>query len=768
MRKRTLLFTAISAILVTALSIPAMAEDDAGAKSSDGVEEVIVTALKREQSIQEVPISISAYSGDFLDESGVKTLEDVARLAPNFYISSSSQQTNNRITIRGVGSVGNSGIEPSVGVFIDGVYYPRPGSVIGTMLDVEQVEVLRGPQGTLFGRNTPMGALNITTRNPSAENEGSFELGYGNYNALEVGAMASGPFGDTMAGRIAIKYSDRDGYGSNTFDGKDFGARDDLVIRGKLNFDFNDSLSLLLTADYAEINAEGTVIEILNDTASPVFNGTLRALFGQDAMTDDSYDWKINQDHRDKLNDEQYGFSADLNYDFSNGIRLRSITAYRDWQASVIESAIRIPTHILPRITDYETTTFSQEIQLISAGGETIDWVGGLFYYDESYDIVQAFDAGDTYCVPVVFAIVGPEAAGACLASPQDRFAESDFNQDLNSIAAYGQATWNISDSWSVTLGGRWTDDQKDGDFVQRITNPFAILVRAPESVLGMERDDSKFTYFTNASWFVTPDTMLFATYSTGYKSGGFNSEGGGVPLNEKRIFGPEDTTNYELGVKSRLFSDTMTANITAYRTYLNDFQDRTFDGLSFVVINAGKLRQQGIEADINWVPMEQLRIIAGVSYLDSEYLNFPNAPGLPGGPPQDLKGERKPYSPEWQASLAADWTGTLGSGMQWFVGAGWQFVDDQNLGAVSNNNPQSDQDAYSLFSGRIGIAAASGKWDLTLFGNNLTDEGYCITIYDQPLGDQLGALNRVKNTMVQRCVLGAPRIYNLKLRWWF
>ncbi len=766
MRNSTILFTAISAFFISALSGPVCAQDEA--ESAGFLEEVMVTAQKREQSIQDVPISISAYSGSYLEETGVRTLEDVSRLAPNFAISNSSQQTNNRITIRGIGSVGNSGIEPSVGVFIDGVYYPRPGSVIGTMLDVQTVEVLRGPQGTLFGRNTPVGALNITTRNPTAEIEGSFELGYGDYNALEVGAMVSGPLSDSVGGRFAVKYLDRDGYGKNTYDGKDFGARDDLVLRGKLNFDISASLSLLLTADYAKINAAGTAIEILNSTASPVFNGTLNALFGQNAMTEDSFDWKINQDHRDDLQDEQWGFSADLNYDFANGIRLRSITAFREWEANVLESAIRIPTHIVPRITDYETDTFSQEFQLISPGGETIDWVAGLFYYDEGYDIVQAFDAGDTYCVPVVAVLVGPAAAGQCLMFPQDRFAESFFTQDLESIAAYGQATWNISDTWSLTLGGRWTDDQKKGDFVQVITNPFAALVRAPESVLGMERDDSKFTWFSNASWFVTDDTMLFATISTGYKSGGFNSEGGGVPLNEKRIFAPEETTNYELGVKSKLFNNSMTANITAYRTDLNDFQDRLFDGLSFVVVNAGEVRQQGVEADINWVPREELRIYAGVSYLDSEYLEFPNAPPLPGGDPQDLKGERKSNSPEWQAAVSADWTGTLGSGMQWVVGAGWQYVDEQNIGAVSNNNPQSIQDSYSLFNGRIGLIAASGKWDLTLFGNNLTDEGYCITIFAQPLGAQLGALNPVNNTMVQRCVLGAPKTYNLKMRWWF
>ena len=766
MSNRTLLLKLFSILLAAMTAVPAIAQES----TDEGMlEEVMVTAQKREQSIQDVPISISAFSGEYLEETGIRTLEEVAKITPNFYISNSSQQTNNRIIIRGIGSVGNSGIEPSVGVFIDGVYYPRPGSVIGNLMDIKTVEVLRGPQGTLFGRNTPVGALNITTNNPTSEPEAMFEVSYGDYDAYEIAAVASGALGDMMAGRFAVKYVNRDGYGFNTFDDEDFGARDNLMLRGKLFFDFSNQFSMLVTADYGKINAEGGAIEILNSTASPIFDATLRALFGQDATTEDSFDQVINQDHQDDLSDEQWGISVDMNYDFANNIRLRSITAYRDWQADVFESAIRIPTNILPRITDYQTKTFSQELQLISPGGETIDWVGGLFYYHETYDIIQAFNAGDTYCVPVVLVLTqSPEAAAACLQFPQDRAAESTFDQTLKSIAAYGQATWNINDSWAITLGGRYTDDKKDGDFVQAIANPFLGLVRAPESVLGMERNDSKFTWFANASWFVSPETMLFATASTGYKSGGFNSEGGGVPLNEKRIFGPEDTTNYELGVKSRLFGNSMTANITLYRTVLDEFQDRLFDGLSFVVINAGKLRQQGVEADINWAPIEPLLVVAGVSYLNSKYLDFENAPGLPGGPPQDLKGERKTFSPKWQVSLAADWTGTFSSGMQWFIGAGWQYIDDQNIAATSNNNPQTIQSGYSLFNGRLGIRSASSKWDLTLFGNNLGDKGYCIQMFDQPLGAQLGALNPVANTMVQRCVLGAPRTWNVKLRWWF
>ncbi len=755
--------TAIAALV---MSMPLAAQDK---EYGNTLEEITVTAQKRAQNIQDVPISISAFSGSFLEDNGIETLQEVARISPNFYVNHSSQQTGVRIIMRGVGSVGNSAIEPSVGVFIDGVYYPRPGSVIGKLTDIKTVEILRGPQGTLFGRNTPMGALNITTNDPTDKKEGMFALGYGDYNALQLDAVVNTPLTDNVAGRLALKYESRDGYGKNTFDGRKFGDRDDLVLRGKLNVNFSDSTSLLLAADYARINGEGTAIEVLNSSANPRFDGTLIALFGDTATTRDSFDQIVNQDHRDDLKDEQWGVSALLNHSFANGISLRSITAYRDWKAHVYESVIRIPTNLLPRITDYQTQTFSQEFQLLSPGGETIDWVAGLFYYDESYDIVQSFDAGDTFCVPVIFALAGPGAAAACLASPQERITEGVFNQSLESLAAYGQATWNVSDTWSLTLGGRYTDDSKKGDFVQTAYNPLSVVLRAPESVLNMRRNDSKFTWFANASWHVSDAAMLFATASTGYKSGGFNADGGQVALNEKRIFGPEETLNYELGVKSKLFSDTMTANVTLFRTDLDNFQDRLFDGLSFIVVNAGKLRQQGVEADINWRPVEQLNIIAGVSYLDSEYLRFPEAPPLPGSTePQDLKGERKTFSPKWQSSVTADWTGTLNSGMQWVVGASWQFVDDQNVGASSNNNPQSIQPGYSLFNGRIGLVAADGKWDVTLYGRNLTDKGYCIQIYDQPFGSAFGAVDPVKNTVVQRCVLGVPRTYGVKVRWWW
>ncbi|MBX2848869.1 MAG: TonB-dependent receptor [Acidiferrobacterales bacterium] len=761
--KKKLVVSAVIAAIYSGCSI-AQEQDSSDSEensTSSSFEVIEVTAQKRAQSIQEVPISITAFSGEFLEENGVETVQDVATLTPNFYISTSSQQTNNRISIRGIASPGNNAIEPSVGVFIDGVYYPRPGSVLGQLFDIDQFEVLRGPQGTLFGRNTPMGALNITTKNPKFYPEVILHAGVGNFGAKELAGTFSGGLNEekTLAGRMSVKWTDRDGYAKNLFDGEDIGARDDVIARGKIVWDPTTDLNVKFSADFAKINSENGAIEVLNSTQDQNFDNRVIALYGGTPTTEDSFDWVINQDHRDQLKDEQYGFSVEVNYELESGLGVKLITAYRDWTADVVESTFRLPTNLLPRTTAFDTQTYSQEIQLISPGGETIDWIAGGFWYKEEYSINEVFDAGDTFCLPTVAGLAGPEAGEACAAAQQSPLTDTTFSQELDSLAFFGQATWNVSSDFSLTLGGRWTSDEKAGDFTQSAFNPYGTLVRANEEQLGMEIDDSKFTWFANTSWDLNKNMMVFATASTGYKSGGFNSQGGSSALErEQRIFAAEDTENIELGLKSRLLDGAMTANVGIYRTDIVDFQDRAFDGLSFVVLNAGEIRQQGIESDVNWMATEALRVVIGLSYLDSEYLEFSDAPGLPGGPVQDLKGETRNFSPKWQTSIAADYTGTLNSDLEWFAGASYSWIDDQNVGAVANNNPQSIQESYGLLNGRIGIRSTEGDWDLTLFGNNLTEKGYCTQMFDQPFGAVLGALNRDNNTVVQRCVLGDPR----------
>jgi len=735
------------------------------------IEEIVVTATKRAESIQDVPISISAYSGDFLEQSDIQTLQDLSLYAPNFTFATSSQPTNARIIIRGIGSVGNSAIETSVGVFVDGIYYPRPGSVLGNLLDIETAEVLRGPQGTLFGRNTAAGALNITTRDPSDQVEGYVQAGVGDYGAYSLEGVFNAPFSDRVAGRVAAKYSERDGYGFNTLTDTEFGERDDLTVRAKLGIDFTPNVYGKLTLDYNEINTGGQTVELLPESASPGFDATLDALFGENATTVDGHDQIINQDHQDSVNDEQWGASFDIEWSMGSHTG-RSITAVRDWQANNRESAIRLSGDVLPRIHNYETQTVSQEFQILSPTDQPLTYVLGLFYYEEDFDIQEDFDAGADACIPVVFALTGGSlpTALACLGMSQFPATASTYTQSLTSTAAFAQATYGFTDRLSLTVGGRFTSDSKDAAFEQ--TTPNAIigsLFRAEESVPGLASDDDAFTWLLSAKFDATDDVMLFATVSTGFKGGGFNSGGAGAALGEDaRTFLEENSTNYELGMKSTLMDGRATANITLYRTELDDFQDRSFDGISFLTRNAGKRTQSGFEADFVLNPVDPLMIFAGISYLDSTFDSFDSASPLPGSTtPQDLAGRTPHYSPEWQGSLVAEWRSTIGSGnLEWFLRPEYTYIGDQNVGANTNLNPQSNQKAYGLVNLRLGLAGGDGRWQITAYGKNLTDEGYCQVIYDQPLGAQFNGVNPVANTVPQRCSVGNPSTYGVTFRW--
>ena len=411
---------------------------------------------------------------------------------------------------------------------------------------------------------------------------------------------------------------------------------------------------------------------------------------------------------------------------------------------------------------------------MISPEGEAFEYVAGLFFYDEQYLIDQDFDFGAQFCIPVVAGLAGVPAAQGCAAGQQVDVSDSEFEQDLQSLAAFGQGTWNINDQWSLTLGGRYTSDDKTGSFSNAINNPFvtALSIRAADSQPNLDSSDygdtDAFTYFANASYFPNADVMVFGTISSGFKSGGFNSEGVFPALTrEQRGFGPETTTNYELGIKSQLFDNSLQLNATLFRMDIEDFQDRAFDGISFVTRNAGELRQQGLETDFIWAPLDQLTLTGGLSYLDSEFQDYTNASPLPGGAPQDLSGKSAHFSPEWQGSLVADWADTFTpiSGTEYYLRGETQYMGDHNAGGNTNQNPQSEQDAYQLFNARLGLRADDKSWEVNLWGRNLGDEGYCRAIFAQPFGAQLRAVNATNNTTAMRCAVGDPLTWGIQLK---
>jgi iron complex outermembrane receptor protein len=861
------------------------------------LEEIVVTAQKRAENVQDVPISITAVPGDFMEASGANTLQDLGRYVPNLSLTHSSNVANQRIILRGVGSVGDSALEPSVAVFIDGVYYPRPSSVVGSLTDLEMVEVLRGPQGTMFGRNASMGALNIRTARPTQELEGQVRASYGSYDALRTSGYVSGGITESAAGRLSFQYSDRDGYGDNTYTGNgnddEVGAWEDLSLRGQVNIAVTDDIEVNLTADYATVENEGNAIEVVDGTVVlPTYLNTIRAILsptgpfnptGDAPEMTDGDDHVIHQDHRDQADDDQWGFAAHIDWSVADHT-VRSITAFREWSNDTFESALRLPADLLNRDTTYDLDTFSQEFQILSPTDGRIEYVAGLYFHDEDYAIDQNFHIGANFCSPTVgnliaartaqngtaataalaaalapvigaiapavaagivngtittpaaaiaagvpagsvatvftiaagitpaivmgtASVIGGQAAAFCNAGASTNAIDTQFNQELTSIALFGQLTFKITDDLRLTGGLRWTNDDKEGGFSsvianpilapRSLTNPFGIDLRTAENSPNLVFEDDELTWLVNLSYYVTDNIMLFGNYSTGYKTGGFNSEGFnsiGIASGVSRVFESESTDNYEFGVKSSLFDNNLVANFTYFNTEISNFQDRQFDGVNFLVRNAGVLTQQGLEIDIQAQPTDYLYAVMGVGLIDSEFDSFPNATNLPAVvaatqttnstraaqglpplpvPPRDLTGTANHFSPTWQFSLMAEWSGAVPrmDNLGWYLRMEHQYVSDQNLGAETNNNPQTIQEGYNLFNARLGVRSQDDKWDLAIFVRNAFDEGYCQTMYNQPVGTTLGLVNPAPagdNGGMQRCVMGAPQTWGIEASYSF
>ena len=805
-----------------------------GAAGAQAVEEIIVTAQKREQSLQDVPISISTFTGEFLEDSGIDTLQQLGQYTPNLSLAFSSQLANNRIVLRGVGSVGNSAIEPSVAVFVDGIYIPRPSSVIGTLTDLEIVEVLRGPQGTLFGRNASMGALNIRTRKPGDEFSGDIRVSYGNYDHVQVAGALSGVFSPEIAGRVAFQYSDRDGYGDNSFtengSDSDVGAWEDGSVRGKLFFEPTPDLDITLTADFSRIINGGGVIEVLSGTVQPEYLVALRRFLsptdpltmpaGEVPETVHGFDNNVHQDHRDYAEDEQWGIAGDVNWRLGEHT-VRSLTGYRKWSNDTLnESVIRLPMDLIRRVTFYDVETVSQELQLLSPTGGLIEYVAGAYFYREDYGIDQAFDQGRDFCSPFVGNLFAsylasfnfsPQAANAiaggvvrdCDGATQRDAVATRFRQDVSNYALYGQLTLNVTEQLRVTGGLRWTDSNKEGSFLSLINNPisappspanpFALDLRIPEQHPDLEYDEEEITWLANISYSPVENLMLFATYATGFRSGGFNPEGFdsvAEAAGADRVYDTETVDNIEVGAKGGMFDNRVVVNLNYFHTEIDDLQDRRFDGVNFLMQNVEELTQQGVELDIQARPVDQLYTVLGVSYLDSRFGNFPNATSLPadiaayrtsvqlsrflGFPPaelpvRNLTGDRNHFSPQWQLSLVAEWSDRIPvHGLGWFVRGEYQYVSEQNVGADTNQALQTMQPGYDIVNARLGLRGADDGWEISGFVRNVFDQDYCQVIFIQALATTLNLVDPVTGGGMQRCVVGAPRVWGVEASYRF
>lgn len=768
---------AIASVLVVAT--PALAQDATSAEEDAGSDaDIVVTAQKRSESIQDVPISIAAFSGETLQEANVATVLDLGRVATNFQTVRSSNTGSTRIGIRGVGSLANTLIEPSVAVFVDGVYVPRSGSVLGAFLDIGGVEVLRGPQGTLFGRNASVGALSLRSALPENEFSGEVSGEYGSFDRYKVSGYVNVPLTESISARLAGMGQWYEGPWVNRLDGRRYGGSDDVSFRGTVKGEFGN-VEWIIRGDYTHMNGDGVAnFDFDPASVSPARLAFLQAAFngGPDTNLDDR---RMNQFMATGLDDTNWGISSTASLDIG-GSTLKLINSYRVWQNDQLDGdIIYFPVSLASRRSLFDSKSHNHELQFISPEREWLDgrfdMVAGLYYFEEDFALGEVLNMGSSFCNVLVPAGPGRTACSNYYASTGGIGAtnQSVF-QNVRSVAAYAQGNLHLSDALTLTLGGRWTNDRKSGTYAQT-SSPFTQTLRAPEALTYPGIDESRFTYRINLSYTPSDDVLIFATHSTGYKSSGYNS-GGGVPslstfdglgnlVSTKRLFDRETVDNYELGIKSSWLDRAVRANLTLYRMDIAGFQDRAFDGVSFVVRNAGNLRQQGFEFDLTLAPARNFSVTGSLAYLDSEFTSFANASNLPGlTGTQNLTGRPNSFSPKFVGNVAVDWSGDLGSsGMSWALNGNLSFVSDQFVGTVNDANPQSLADGYALLGARFTINGADDRWSLSLFGRNLANTHYRPLSVYQPLGAALGLNNTVfAGSTANRVQASEPRSYGV------
>jgi iron complex outermembrane receptor protein len=770
----------VSCLALIASAAPAFAADaPAAAPSAGAVEEVVVTAQKRTENIQNVPLSIMAVGQKSMESKGIQEITGLERAVPNLRFDSVALSAGVSIRIRGFGTSSNAAIDPSVAPYIDGVYIPRPGAILSSFLDVDRVEVLRGPQGTLFGRNATVGAVSLHTAAPSTSGFAAMLAGQaGNYGSYQGEGMVNLPVTQDFAVRAAVLANTTDGFVHNRLDGKTYGQHETEEGRLSAKWTPTSDLTWIGRVDYAHTSGDG--VNLLQVDTSTATAGQLAAytarLGGNPSTLADPPNFTANELYNNvNLSDHQWGVSSDLNWNFSHGYALRLIDSYRDWKNLQSDGdVVFTPMDLLSRNSTYRSKAQSHELQLISPKGALLDgkldFVAGLYYFDEDYDIGEVFNLGSQYC-GFVIAAAAPPLVGVCNAFPKTAAANGAFHQKATSYAAYLQATYAVTRDIDVIVGVRDTHDDKQGSFVETLANPTAAPVRAAENTPSLSFKDTQPNWRASVNWRLNSDVMTFLTYSTGYKSGGLNSAGGAQALGQKRLFNSETSTDWEAGVKSIWLDHRLQVNLTAYRTELDQFQDRSFDGVSFIVRNAGSVRAQGVELEGQFRPDQHVSFDFGTSYLDSKFTANHNAPGLPactgavGSCPttQDLTGRPTTFAPKWQGNFGAQVeTDPLIGGFTLTTRADVNF--QSGMFTSNDLNPQSWTQGQTQWGARATLTSPDRSLTLALFGENLTDEHVFGTKIPQTLDAVFGVRIPSTGATLMRGFLNTPRTYGVRV----
>ena len=689
--------------LLSATCAFALATSGASAQDSDSdsdlglLEEIIVTAQKREASMQDTPIAMTALSGDMMDKIGIRTIEDFQFFVPGITVTNDSMAI---VNIRGIGtSAFGVATDPSSTVHIDGIYQPRPTTGYQDMFDVERVELLRGPQGVLFGRNSTGGTLNIISKAPSEEFEGTVGVTFGSFDKRTFSGTISGPISENVRARVTMLKNDRDGIYTDIVSGDKYQDQDNFAGRATIEMDLSDNFELVLRGDFSRER----------ETGFPAVQTSYTQDFIDAGATIPTGEREVAFDTTPVSNLDVWGISSTATWS-GEDYSFKSITAYRE---SEIDQMIDVDGTdlFLFNIGFWENSrSFTQEIQLSNNDPEKLEWIVGAFFLNEDGD------GG----IDLIFQ------------DPQILIPESNIT---NAYALFGQGTFHVSERLRATFGLRYSYEKKSYNY--------NIDVNGDTVDSGSPSDSWRaWTPRFAVDFDINDDVMAYASATRGFKSGGFQ-------LGDAGSFDPEYLWSYEAGVKSTLLDNRLRANVGVFRYDYTNLQVVEFVGGVATTTNAGKAKIDGIEGEFVARVADGFDLNATIAYLDAKYTNF-----FEGG--VDFSGNRLANSPEWAYSFGAQYAYQLDTGTITVRG---DYAWRDNVDFKRNNLPQFRSDSYSLLNARITYASEDNGWEVSLYGQNLTDNRYAT--YLTSARDINGDADPDRSVTV----FGEPRQYGIQLK---
>ncbi|SEO93122.1 iron complex outermembrane recepter protein [Luteibacter sp. UNC138MFCol5.1] len=786
--RRTPLFVAMLACMAV-FRVAAQASPSTGPSGENApattLGEVTVSARQRDENLQKVPIAVSVVDGEWLDRSYTVNTQQLSQLVPSLYYNSANPR-NTAYTIRGLGSntlsvsAANDGIEPGVGFYIDGVYHGRPATAAFDFTDIERIEVLRGPQGTLFGKNTTAGAINITSRAPTFQPEGNGEISIGENGFLQARGTVSGPLSETVAGRLSAQFTERDGVLHNVRTGKDVNELNNYALRGQLLFRPDDDVNIRLIGDVSNLDSDCCTQNYLRVGKS--LRGAARQFEGLAAnlpahglpayspASRDVYDRLTDIDAPLHIDTQDGGVS--LNADWNVGpVTLTSISAWRYWKWDVANDRdyTGIPIQTVQRIPSRQDQ-YSQEFRVASNGDGPVDFVGGLYFFTQEINgkPISIYGPAATYWLVSTTSFPGmPDN----LADGYGQFGDSHFR--MKSYAAFGEVNYHVTDRLVATLGARYTYEDKDGRYATTVSGG---LPTRP----GTAQDNAKLSLFrpqsyrasdsggnpsgrANLGYQFTDDVLGYVSYAYGYKSGGLNMSG--LPLDASNnpalataVIKDETNKTWETGVKTAWWDGRATLNVAAYRTVVDDYQANVTSSTETAALrtypaNIPEVRVKGVEGDLAALLFRGFTLRASFAYANGKYTDYPAGPCPLEWQNPNAAGGCQPLNPP--ASLAiktsnprgnpripgayvltglplaglSRWAGSLGFDYELPVGHG-AFLAHADVSARSGYNSDTTHSVYTKIAGYTVTNASVGyrfndNWEVDVFARNLFDRDY-------------------------------------------